>query len=195
MLTTARLASDPVASALARIAARGVTVEPWLTDGQSDTAVAPHRPVLYLVDPSAPPPVRWGELEDWVRLPVDPEDLYVRADRLLRRAAVVGAVPIEVDADDVLHVGDHRTILSQLEARLLRLLLVRRGEMVSREEATAALWEGDPPDDPRAVDNRLKNLRQRLHGLPLGIRTVRGRGFVLEWDGAAALRDLVTETE
>ena len=39
-------------------------------------------PVLYLVEAHAEAPFHWGELEEWVRLPASPEDLYARAARL-----------------------------------------------------------------------------------------------------------------
>jgi DNA-binding response OmpR family regulator len=120
-----------------------------------------------------------------VRLPADGEEVHARIDRLLERALLLGAVPTYVDDDGVLHVGGNRTILSRLEGCLLRLLLDARGAMVSRADAVAALWPEGPPSDPRALDNRLKNLRQRLAHLPLQIHTVRGRGLMVEWDAAA----------
>ena len=182
MLIASRPASDPVANALARIADRGIAVEPWMADGQSRSNEPLHQPVLYLVEPDAPPPHNWGGLEDWVRLPVTTDELYARADALMTRAWAVGAIRIEVDDDDVLHVGTSLAILSRYEARLLRLLIARRGDVVTREVATETVWPDGPPDHARAIDSRLRDLRAKLHGLPIQVRTVRARGFSLEWD-------------
>jgi hypothetical protein len=186
MLTASRTESDAVARALARIADRGVLVEPWLADGQAAGPDHPHQPVLYLVEPGVDPPRSWDELEDWARLPTTPDELFARADRLLLRAWQAGSVPIEVDEFDVLYVGRDRIFLSELEARLMRLLLDRRGELVARAPAIAAMWPDGSPDGERAIDNRLRHLRARLWHVPLRIRTARGKGFILEWDAAAA---------
>ena len=44
----------------------------------------------------------------------------------------------------------------------------------------AAVWPQEPPDDPRALDNRVKAVRKRIEGTGLRIHTVRGRGLLLE---------------
>ena len=186
MLIDTRRESAVVADALTRISDRGVAVEPWLADGQSSTDQPLDHPVLYLVDPDADPPRWWGELEDWVRLPVATEDLYERAERLLHRAWRAGAVPIEVTDHDVLYLGRSLTILSPIEARLLRLMLQHRGQVVRRAEAAAVAWPEGAPGHHRAIDSRMRDLRKRLAEVPLQIRTVHGRGFALEWDPDAA---------
>jgi len=182
MLTATRTTTDPATTALARIADRGITVEPWTARGLFSADEPLTHPVLYLVEADAEAPFHWGELEEWVRLPASAEDLYARADRLLARAWRRGAVRVEVDDDDILHVDTTLTILSHLEARLLRLLLARRGDVVTRDVAVSSVWPDGAPAYPRAIDNRLKDLRERLEGLPLQVLTVRGRGFALEWD-------------
>jgi DNA-binding winged helix-turn-helix (wHTH) protein len=188
VITSDRRAGDPLATILDRIAGRGISVQPWLStvQGQGSGDGDPPRPTLYLVEPGAPPPPTWGEVEDWVRLPLDLDELQARADRLHERAWVAGAVATEVDDDGILRVDRHLVILSPLEARLVRLLLARRGEVVGRDEAEASMWPDGPPDDQRAMDNRVKHLRRRLADLPLRIWTVRGRGYLIDWDADAA---------
>ncbi|MGI8757618.1 MAG: winged helix-turn-helix domain-containing protein [Acidimicrobiales bacterium] len=185
MLTTARPSSDLTAGALAHTADRGITVEPWPPPDQTHPREDLDQPVLYLVAPDAQPPRTWGPLEDWIRTTADNNELYHRADRLLDRAFQFGALSVSVDDDDILRVGASLTILSTLEARLFRVLLAALGEVVSRERAIASVWPDGAPSDTRALDNRLKMLRQRLTGLPFGIHTVRGRGLLLEWDAPA----------
>lgn len=186
MLTTALVTGDLVARALNRIAEAGITVQPWTSRDHTGDGKDVDHPILYLVEPDAEPPRSWGPLEDWVRTTVDSQDLYYRADRLLDRAFHLGAMPVSLDEDDILRIGRSLTILSVLEARLLRALLAEPGEVVSRQAATDALWPHSLPADPRALDNRLKNLRQRLKGLPFRVHTVRGRGLLLEWNASVA---------
>jgi hypothetical protein len=171
--------------------ADGLRIEPWLDDAAGppghpdhpdDPAPRPATgPTLYLVPADADPPPCADELEDWIRLPIDIDELRLRADRLMARAQLLGAVPIDVDDDGVLRVGSRLVILSPLEARLVRLLLARRGELVTRDQAVAAMWPDGPPADPRALDNRVKNLRARISALPIRLSTVRARGLILEW--------------
>lgn len=160
---------------------RGVEIRPWPVPGLDlDGSVPPAtHPVLYVVAADAPPP--WcGELEDWLREPVDAGELGARVDRLVARARGLGATLVVVDDDDVLRVGDRLLILSPQEARLLRALVADLGQLVRRADLEAAIWPEGLPDDPRALDNRVKTLRERLAGLPLRLHTVRGRGLLLE---------------
>jgi DNA-binding response OmpR family regulator len=111
---------------------------------------------------------------------VDREELVVRAERLLARANPPAAPAIEVDADGVVRCGDRIAILGPQEAVLLRILVATGGALVARSRLVEQLWPGGAPHDPRALDNRVKVLRQHLRSLPVRIHTVRGRGFLLE---------------
>lgn len=170
-----RPATDPVAVAMSWTASRGIDIRRWPQDGRP---IASEHPVLYLLAPGAEPP-RCGLLEDWLRLPIELDELHARADRLLARAATTGAALIRVD-DGALHVGDSIVILSEQEERLVRVLIERQGQLVPRGELQRAVWPDGAPADPRALDNRVKTLRARLRGLPLRIHTIRGQGLLLE---------------
>lgn len=167
---------DRTEVAVSWVESRGVEVRPWpATEAHPNV----DHPVLYLVDLGAEPP-HCGPLEDWVREPVDADELFARADRLLVRGRELGASLIRVDDDGTLRVGDTIVILSDQEARLVRTLLDHMGQLVLREDLVAAVWPDAAPTDPRALDNRLKTLRQRLRDVPLTIHTVRGWGLLLE---------------
>ena len=43
-------------------------------------------PRVLLIAADGPPPEEWDELEDWIRLPLDPDELQARARALGRRA-------------------------------------------------------------------------------------------------------------
>jgi len=192
MSNPARLARDPIDDALAWASSHGIRVAPWPPPGPTgadplplDPTSDPPEAVLYLVAADAHPPVGWSELEDWVRLPAAPDEVFRRAERLLMRAAQAGARATSVDDDGLLQVGERRVVLSTIEARLMRLLLAHAGQLVTREEAVEVMWPDGPPQDPRALDNRLKSLRRRIETSSLRVHTIRTRGLLLEWRGPA----------
>jgi hypothetical protein len=178
--TLTRPTGEQQVSALRWVATRGVEVVVEPSPGGAMRTGAVTHPTLHLLAHGAPAPERWGELEDWVRLPGDAGEICDRAERLVVRAARLGAPWTFVDDDDVLRVGAALVPLSPIEARLVRMLLERAGAVVSRGEVEAALWPRGVPADVRALDNRLARLRRRLGGTAIEIHTVRGRGLLLE---------------
>ncbi|HWJ60332.1 MAG TPA: winged helix-turn-helix domain-containing protein [Acidimicrobiales bacterium] len=169
-------ASDPVAVTLSWTASRGIDIRTWPEDGRPTSN---DHPVLYLVPVDVEPP-RCTLLDDWIRVPLDIEELRARSDRLLARAAAQGATLIRVDDDGVLHVGDAVVILSEQESRLMRALAEKRGQLVLREDLHRAIWTDGEPNDARALDNRIKTLRHRIKGLPIKVHTIRGWGLLLD---------------
>lgn len=168
---------DPADQALAWAAARGIDVRRWPDPAAPIVDHLVRQPVLHVVEPEADPP-RVGELQDWVRRPLDPDEVYARADRLLTRARRSGPVRLAVDPDGVLAVDDRLVILSPTQTALASLLVSRLGEVVAREELVAHLWP-DRARDLRLLDKPLGSLRRRLHGLPLRLHAVRHRGILL----------------
>jgi DNA-binding response OmpR family regulator len=140
-------------------------------------------PRLLLVASSAPPPTSVDALEDWVRLPADPEELVARRACLLRRArerAALDAVPV-LDDDGRLHRADGSTwvALPPVEARIAAVLLEQLGAVVPRRDLLAAGWPAGV-DDARVLDRCVKRLRRRLTEVGLRIHTLPGRGALLE---------------
>ena len=115
-----------------------------------------------------------------MRLPTDAIELEVRADNILARAAEIGCLLTSVDEDGVLRTGDRITILSALQARLVRILLDHDSQVVDRSDLIDALWPEGLPEGQRILDSHVSKTRKRLEGLPLQIHTVRGRGFLIE---------------
>jgi len=179
MSHTTCLASDPIAIALSWIASRGIEVRTYGSSPTPATCRAVQHPVLHVIEPGVEAP-RCTELEDWVRHPIDRDELYARADHLLARARRMGASLVRLSEDHTLHIGDVIIILSEQEGRLMRTLIDHLDELVLRDDVTAAVWPDGAPHDPRALDNRVKALRRRIEDVPLQIHTVRGRGLLLE---------------
>jgi DNA-binding response OmpR family regulator len=141
-----------------------------------------HVPRLLLIESDQVPPLAPDELEDWVRLPPDPDEIAVRSATLAQRARelVVRSVPLVLDADDVLHVGDRWVALAPLEARVLAPLMRHRGQLVLRTDLVPAAWPNTRQADERAVDGVVKRLRRRVAPLGVRIHTVIGQGFLLD---------------
>jgi DNA-binding response OmpR family regulator len=146
---------------------------------QVDALRAARVPRLLLVEGAAAPPRPKDELEDWIRVPADEVDLHVRVETLDRRARAIEPIPPELDQDDVIRVNGAWVALPPVEAKLTRALLDRYGRVVGRDALHAAAW---PTGLPRrnVLDVHVLRLRRRLEPLGLIIRTVRGRGYVLE---------------
>lgn len=136
-------------------------------------------PRLLLVD-NGTPPIPSDGMEDWIRLPADDLDLRVRVEALRRRSAPGDAVLPVLDDDGVLRVGDRWVSLPPVEARLLGALLQRYGAVVSRDALSRSGWPGGSPGR-NALDVHVLRLRRRVAPLGLAIRTVRSRGYLLEW--------------
>jgi Transcriptional regulatory protein, C terminal len=173
---------DEIASATCWAVAQGVAVEPWPPDPTTPRPAheADRRPVLYLVEPGAPPPAVNDELVGWLQLPGSADDLLTRARTLAGRARTAGMVLTYVDSDDVLRVGDRLAVLSPVEARIMRILLENVGRVVSRERINRELWPWKHTTDFGTLNSRVRLLRTHIDKLPLRIHTVRRRGLLLQ---------------
>lgn len=155
----------------------------WPEDEASRRRLAAARlPRLLLIGEGAAPPLAIDELEDWIRFPLDPEELTVRTDTLAERARDVAPRPtgLVLDSDRVLHSDDRWVALSPTEARLFAELLEHPGEVVHRAVLARAGWTTSFPADDRAVDGVMKRLRRRVAPLGVHIHTVSGVGFLLD---------------
>jgi DNA-binding response OmpR family regulator len=74
--------------------------------------------------------------------------------------------------------------LTPREFALLEFLMLRRGEVLSREELLAHVWKMDFDPGSNLVDVQVTRLRHKLARAPRAprIATVRGRGFTLTAD-------------
>lgn len=136
-------------------------------------------PRLLIVDDRQPPPVVRSMLEDWVRANAPEIDRSARADALRRRCRTERPDPV-IDSDGLLRVeGGSWVALPPVEASLAGTLLAAFGAVVAREDLAASAW----PDGVarNVLDVRILRLRRRLDDLGLAIRTVRSRGYLMEW--------------
>lgn len=144
-------------------------------------------PRLLIVAPDAVIPLSVDPLEDWIRPPVEQQEVATRV-RQLRARATARAAPV-IDDFDMLRYGSGRLGLSAVEARLMRALIASLGEVVERDMLMAAGWPDRAPTTRNALDLHILRLRRRIRPLGFEIRTVWRRGYSLGTPSATPLRE------
>ncbi|MFC6154760.1 winged helix-turn-helix domain-containing protein [Nocardioides yefusunii] len=94
---------------------------------------------------------------------------------LPRSRPEIPVLAIDVDARRVF-VGDRLVQLAHKEFEILRQLVARPGEVVTREEIVAGFGDGSRPA-PRTVDVHVHRIRAKLELCGDCISTVRGNGY------------------
>lgn len=134
--------------------------------------------------------------DDYVVKPFSVRELMARVKSVLRRA---GAQARPADSAQVLQMGSLRLDgarreaswrstpfeLTTIQFELLHALMVRPGQVLSREELLNQVWGYDYYGDTRTVDSAIKRLRARLREVAPDcelIVTVRDVGYKLSDD-------------
>ena len=129
--------------------------------------------------------------DDYLTKPFSTAVLVARLRALLRRGsrprpAVLTAGDLRLDpAARRAWRGDVEVDLTARELSLLELFLRRRGEVVSKREVLASVWDEHFEGDPNIVEVYVAHLRNKLDR-PFGraaLETVRGSGYRLAADG------------
>jgi DNA-binding response OmpR family regulator len=126
--------------------------------------------------------------DDYLVKPFDFGELLARVRALIRRGP--SERPAVIEVGDVSAAPQTRVVtragssaeLTAREFALLEHMLRRPGIVVSREQLLDHVWTPDYPGSRNVVDVYIGYLRRKLDRpeLPRLIRTVRGKGFVLE---------------
>ena len=129
--------------------------------------------------------------DDYLTKPFSTAVLVARLRALLRRGArprpaVLSAGDLRMDpAARRAWRGDVELELTARELSLLELLLRRKGEVLSKPDVLASVWDDHFEGDPNIVEVYVAHLRNKLDR-PFGraaIETVRGSGYRLAADG------------
>jgi DNA-binding response OmpR family regulator len=139
-------------------------------------------PRLLMVASGSPPPPPAGDcLQDWVRVPADGEEVAFRVLGLQHRARHHESPLPAIDDDGVLRHGDSWVALPPIEAHLARVLTERFGGVVGRDALMRSGWAVGPrPARRNVLDVHMLRLRRKLAPIDLVVRTIRGRGYLLE---------------
>jgi DNA-binding response OmpR family regulator len=123
--------------------------------------------------------------DDYVGKPFRLAELLARVRALLRRrsadAVEVGGVRMDLPGRRVL-VDGAEVGLANKEFELLRVLLTRAGQVVTREEILREVWNDPDLKTSKTLDMHMSWLRRKIGG-EQRIATVRGVGFRFNTDG------------
>ena len=124
--------------------------------------------------------------DDYVSKPFGMMELMARVRSALRRAGneerpALRLGPVAVDTDrHLVQVDGEDVALTRKEFQLLRLLLERRGTVLTRDQLLNTVWGYDFDGASRTVDVHVRTLRQKLGEAGNLIQTVRGIGYKME---------------
>src|SRR3954466_13394348 len=123
--------------------------------------------------------------DDYLRKPFSFPVLVSRIHALLRRAGLGGPPPLEIGELRLeprrrrVMRGDAEIALTTREFDLLTYLVRRPGQVVSKAQLLAGVWEDDFEGDPNVVEVYIARLRRKIDE-PFErrtIETVRGAGY------------------
>ncbi len=128
--------------------------------------------------------------DDYVAKPFRMAELLARVRALLRRRVPalmeIGGVRVETGSRRV-EVDGVEVTLSNKEFELLRVMMSRAGQVVTREEILAEVWNDPTMKTSKTLDMHMSWLRRKIarpgtEGGDQRISTVRGVGFRFETD-------------
>jgi DNA-binding response OmpR family regulator len=126
--------------------------------------------------------------DDYLPKPFALDELLARVEALCRRAygvkqsrIVIGPIEIETAAKVVRREGE-LIALAPREYALLEYLAMRRGEVVTRTEIEAHLYDSNSVLMSNTVDSAICALRRKIQplGSPTILATRRGQGYVFD---------------
>lgn len=125
--------------------------------------------------------------DDYMTKPFGIMELISRVKALLRRtedaeaSAVItnGSIVLDTDKRSVT-VDDHNCELTYKEFELLKMLLLNRGIVLTRDKIMDQVWGFEYEGESRTVDMHIKTLRQKLQDAGSVIKTVRNVGYMID---------------
>jgi two-component system OmpR family response regulator len=131
--------------------------------------------------------------DDYMTKPFSLPEFEARVRALLRRSQAVrtpeirlGALTVDTGARRA-KIDEHDLELTPREWGVLEYLLMRAGQVVSKEQMLQAMCSWDDSLTHNAIEVYVSRLRVKLQNAGIRIRTVRGFGYMIdEQDGPAA---------
>lgn len=124
--------------------------------------------------------------DDYIRKPFEYHVLMARIQLVLRKAGkldryVMGEVTLNV-ARMTVTIGAVSCDLRQKEFELLKYLMAHPNQVMKRLQILDAVWGLDFEGDPRTLDTHIKTLRSKLGQWGHLIKTIRGVGYVCQYE-------------
>jgi len=116
-------------------------------------------------------------VEDWVRLPIDDDDIRARLHALTERAGHHPPAPT-LDAWGQLSYRGKSVFLSPTEHALTELFVPRYRLVVSEDALLSSGWP-DGDGSPQTLRVHAHRLRRRVEALGLTVRAIRGHGYMM----------------
>ncbi len=169
----------------------GFTVAELLRNRRADL------PIIFLTAKSLHADVVRGfkaGADDYIKKPVDEEELIARIQAVLKRTAP-GQTDQTGEVRTVFQIGDYifesekcrlqlqgRVVnLTEMEARLLKMLCEKNGQLLQREWVLEKIWGRNDFLARKSMDVFISRLRKYLSEDPrVSITNLHGSGFVLE---------------
>jgi two-component system response regulator TctD len=124
--------------------------------------------------------------DDFLAKPFELAELEARLIALIRRSRGsdrprFACGPLSYDSASKQFALDHVVLaLTPREHGVLRALIQRSGEPMSKQEILDRVFSDEQDVNPEAIEVLVHRLRKRLHASPVHITTLRGLGYVLE---------------
>lgn len=122
--------------------------------------------------------------DDYVPKPFHLDELLARVEAVARRvrkpeSLKIGDLVFDIDSKTLVFPDGSSTMLSERESKLLYLLCINEGRVLSREELLKEIWGDSEYISKNIVDVYVKYLRDKLREYAHMVKTVRGVGYVL----------------
>lgn len=123
--------------------------------------------------------------EEYITKPFSTRELLVRIERILKkrqenRLVTVSDITFDMDRMTVTRKGEPLSLTS-LELKILHLLFLRLGKVVTRNEILERIWEWTGNDvNDNTVTVYMKRIRQKLDCDI--IKTLKGIGYLVDYD-------------